>query len=181
MGIREFDGKMPRIAESAYIDPAAVVIGDVTIGEHSSLWPMVVTRGDVNKIVIGDYTNIQDGTVMHVTHDSKFTPGGYPLTVDNRVTVGHKTILHACTVGNLCLIGMAATVMDGAVLQPEVVLGAGSLVPSGKELAGGYLWLGVPARRVRALTDRELEMLEYSAAHYARLKDRHKASQSSSV
>src|SRR3972149_5828248 len=112
MGIREFDGKMPRIAESAYIDPAAVVIGDVTIGEHSSLWPMVVTRGDVNKIVIGDYTNIQDGTVMHVTHDSKFTPGGYPLTVDNRVTVGHKTILHACTVGNLCLIGMAATVMD---------------------------------------------------------------------
>ncbi|MGQ0656936.1 MAG: gamma carbonic anhydrase family protein [Chromatiales bacterium] len=178
MSIRQFDGKRPAVAATAYIDPAAVVIGDVTVGAHSSLWPMVVARGDVNTIVIGEYTNIQDGTVMHVTHDGKFTPGGQSLRVGNRVTIGHKAILHACTIGDLCLIGMAATVMDGAVLHPSVMLGAGSLVPPGKELESGYLWVGMPAKRVRPLTELELEMLDYSAAHYARLKDRHIASRS---
>lgn len=173
MPIREFDGQAPRIAASAYIDASAVVIGDVTIGEHTSLWPTVVARGDVNAIVIGDYTNIQDGAVLHGTHDGEFTPGGYSVTIGNRVTVGHKAVVHACKVGDLCLIGMAATIMDGAVLQPRLILGAGSLVPPGKELEGGSLWVGSPARRVRALTDRELESLDYSALHYAKLKDRH--------
>ncbi len=174
MPIRSFEGRRPVIAASAYIDEMALVIGDVTIGEHSSLWPMVVARGDVNRIVIGAYTNIQDGSVLHVTHDGPFLPGGYPLTLGDRVTVGHQAILHACRVEDECLIGMRATVMDGAVLMPRVVLAAGSLVPGGKVLDGGFLWVGSPARRARTLTQDEIAHLEYSATHYARLKERHR-------
>lgn len=173
MTIRRYKGKNPRIAASAYVDDSAVVIGDVTIGNESSLWPQVVARGDVNTITIGARTNIQDGSVLHVTHDGKYTPGGYALTVGDDVTVGHRVILHACTVGDLCLIGMASTIMDGAVLEPKVMLGAGSLVPGGKRLESGYLYMGTPAKRVRALTDDELESLAYSADHYVQLKNSH--------
>ena len=174
MTIREFAGKRPRIATTAFIDDSAVVIGDVSIGEHSSLWPTVVARGDVHNIVVGDYTNIQDGSILHVTHDGEFSPGGFPLRIGDYVTVGHRAILHACTVGDRCLIGMAATVMDGAVLEAGVILAAGSLVPTGKNLDGGYLWVGSPAKRKRPLTENEQAFLDYSAEHYARLKDRHK-------
>ena len=173
MTIRPFAGRSPVIAATAYIDPAAAVIGDVTIGEHSSLWPMVVVRGDVNRIAIGTHSNIQDGSVLHGTHDGKYTPGGFATTVGDYVTVGHKAIVHACTVGDYCLVGMATTIMDGAVLRPRVMLGAGALVPPGNVLDGGYLWVGVPAKRLRVLTDTEMEMLEYSALHYVRLKDRY--------
>lgn len=127
---------MPNVAASAYIDPVAVVIGDVAVGEHSSLWPMVVARGDVNRIVVGSHTNIQDGTVMQVTHDGGYTRGGNPLQVGSYVTCGHKAILLACTIGDYCLIGMGAIVMDGAVLQPKVMLAAEALVTPGKELEG---------------------------------------------
>lgn len=174
MNIRSYQDRRPRIAASAYIDPSAVVIGDVEIGEDASLWPMVVVRGDVNAIRIGAGTNIQDGSILHVTHDGPFSPGGQGLEIADKVTVGHRAILHACTVGELCLVGMAATIMDGAVLEPRVMLGAGSLVPAGKRLQGGQLWMGAPARKVRPLNERELEMLEYSAAHYARLKEHHR-------
>lgn len=173
MNIRQFAGVSPSVAPTAYVDPAAVVIGDVTIGEHSSLWPMVVARGDVNRIEIGDWTNIQDGSVLHCTHDGPYTPGGFATTIGSYVTIGHKAVVHACTVGDYCLVGMSCTVMDGAVLEPRVILGAGALVPPGKTLEGGYLWVGVPARRVRPLNDRENESLEYSARHYAKLKDRY--------
>ncbi|HTT08690.1 MAG TPA: gamma carbonic anhydrase family protein [Gammaproteobacteria bacterium] len=173
MALRAFEGKTPVIASTAYIDPAAVVIGDVAIGDHSSLWPTAVARGDVNRIVIGTYTSIQDGAVLHATHDGPYTPGGFVLTVGNHVTVGHRAILHACVVGDYCLIGMAATIMDGAVLEPRVMLGAGALVPAGRHLQGGHLWVGAPARKIRALTDREQEMLEYSADYYVKLKTRH--------
>ena len=176
MTIRTFEDRTPVIAASAYVDPTALVIGDVSIGEHASLWPMVVARGDVNRIRIGAGTNIQDGSVLHVTHDGKFTPGGFALTIGENITVGHRAILHACSVGDGCLIGMAATVMDGAVLGPHLILGAGSLVPPGKELEGGHLWVGSPARKLRPLTDREFEMLSYSAQHYIELKDRHRHS-----
>jgi len=175
LAIRSFEDRTPVIAPSAYIDETALVVGDVTIGEHSSLWPMVVARGDVNRIVIGAYTNIQDGSILHGTHDGPFSPGGHPLYLGDRVTVGHQAILHACSIEDDCLIGMRATVMDGAVLKPRVVLAAGSLVPGGKVLEGGYLWVGSPARRARALTEREIAHLEYSATHYARLKERHRA------
>jgi carbonic anhydrase/acetyltransferase-like protein (isoleucine patch superfamily) len=173
MSIRPFAGKTPEIAATAYVDESAVVIGDVKIGEDSSIWPMTVVRGDVHSITIGKGTNIQDVSILHVTHDGKFSPGGFPLVVGDYVTVGHRVILHACTVGNYCLIGMAATIMDGAVLGDKLIIGAGSLVPTGKELEGGYLYVGSPVKRVRELNDKELEFLEFSANHYVKLKDQH--------
>lgn len=173
MTIRKFAGKTPAIADSAYVDTTALVIGDVTLDEDSSLWPMVVARGDVNSIHIGKRTNIQDACVLHVTHDGKYTPGGYALKVGDDVTVGHRVTLHACTVGNLCLIGMSATIMDGAVIDDKTIIAAGALVPTGKHLEGGYLYVGSPAKRARALTETELESLEYSARHYVKLKNQH--------
>ncbi len=174
--IRNFKDKSPNIHVTSYIDETAVVIGDVTIGEDSSLWPMTVARGDVQSIKIGKRTNIQDACVLHVTHDGEFSPGGFPLTVGDDVTVGHRVTLHACTVGNLCLIGMSATIMDGAVLGDKVIVGAGSLVPTGKQLESGYLYVGSPVKRVRELNEQELAFLEYSAKHYSHLKDQHRIS-----
>ena len=175
MTIRSFKDKTPAIAESAYVDETSLVIGNVEIGADSSIWPMTVVRGDVHSIKIGERTNIQDASVCHVTHDGEFSPGGYPLTVGDDVTVGHRVLLHACSVGDFCLIGMSATVMDGAVIEDKVIVGAGSLVPTGKKLQSGYLYVGSPVKRVRELNDKELAFLEYSASHYARLKDQHQA------
>lgn len=171
--IRSFESHTPSIAHDAWVDDSAVVIGNVQIGSHSSIWPMTVVRGDVHRIRIGAGTNIQDGCVLHVSHDSRYLPGGSPLTLGDRVTVGHKTILHGCDIADGCFIGMGCTILDGAVLGPRTLLGAGSLVTSGKRLEGGYLWLGRPARRVRPLTGKELAYLEYSADHYVRLAQRH--------
>jgi carbonic anhydrase/acetyltransferase-like protein (isoleucine patch superfamily) len=167
--IREFQGMTPCIAEDVWVDPTAVVIGDVEIGPGSSLWPLVVVRGDIHHIKIGSNSNIQDGSVVHVTHDSHFNPGGFPTIIGNNVTVGHKVMLHGCTIGDNCLIGMSSTVMDGAVIEPRVVLGAGSLVPGGKVLESGYLWVGSPVRRARELNEKEQAFLDYSAQNYARL------------
>ncbi len=175
MTIRNFKDQLPNIHPSAYIDDSAVVIGNVTIGEDSSIWPMTVVRGDVNSIKIGAHTNIQDACVLHVSHTSEFSQG-FPLTVGDDVTVGHRVTLHACTVGNLCLIGMSATIMDGAVLGDKIIVGAGSLVSTGKELESGYLYVGSPVKRVRELNEKELAFLEYSARHYAHLKEQHKTS-----
>ncbi len=175
MPLRPYLQQSPTVAATAYIDPAAVVIGDVVIGDDSSLWPMAVARGDVNPIRIGARSNIQDGSVLHVTHARGADSPGYPLLIGDEVTVGHNVTLHGCSVGARCLIGMASTVLDGATLEPYVLLGAGSLVPPGKRLEGGYLWLGNPVRRVRPLTLPEREQFEYSALHYVRLKDRYLA------
>ncbi|MGE0080947.1 MAG: gamma carbonic anhydrase family protein [Thiohalomonadaceae bacterium] len=171
MPVRPFKDKMPQIASGVYVDESAVVIGDVVIGADSSIWPVAVLRGDVNSIRVGARTSIQDGSVLHVTHDHPDVPGGHPCVVGDDVTVGHKVVLHGCTIGDRCLVGMGAIVLDGARLEPEVLLGAGSLVPPGKVLEGGYLWLGAPVKRVRPLTDAEREKLRYSAAHYVRLKN----------
>ena len=173
MTVRRFQGISPRIAANAYVDDSAVVIGDVSIGEDASLWPMVVARGDINSIDIGARTNIQDGTILHVSHDSEFAPGGFPLRIGADITVGHQVILHGCHIEDGCLVGMGATVMDGAILRSGVLLGAGSLVPPGQELEGGYLWVGSPARRVRPLREQERAFLEYSPIHYVDLKNRH--------
>lgn len=175
MTIRSFDGNIPKIAETAFIDETALVIGNVTIGDHSSIWPMTVVRGDVHTIQIGKYTNIQDTSILHVTHDGEFSPGGYPLSIGDYVTAGHRVTLHACTVGDYCLIGMSATIMDGAVIGDKTIIGAGSLVPTGKQLEGGYLYVGSPVKRVRELNEKEHAFLEYSATHYAKLKDKHKS------
>lgn len=175
MAIRAFEEHRPEIADSAYVDAAAQVIGAVRIGADSSLWPMAVARGDVNRIEIGERSNVQDGSVIHVTHDGPFSPGGIPTLIGDDVTVGHLCLIHACTIGNRCLIGMGSVIMDGAELEDDVLLAAGSLVSPGKRLASGRLYRGRPAKPVRDLTEDEREMLRYSAAHYVRLKDRHLA------
>lgn len=176
MALRSYQGKQPKLASGVFIDDTAVVIGDVELGDDVSVWPMSVIRGDVNSIRIGARTNIQDGSVLHVTHDGKYTPGGQKLTVGEDVTVGHRVILHACEVGDRCLIGMASTIMDAAVLESDIILAAGSLVPGGKRLASGYLYKGSPVKQVRPLTAEEKESLIYSAAHYVKTKNVHQAS-----
>lgn len=172
--IKDFQGKTPDIATSVYVDDSALVIGNVHIAEDSSIWPMSVVRGDVHRIDIGRCTNIQDASVLHVTHDGPFSPNGYPLIVGDNVTVGHRVTLHACHVGHCCLIGMSSTIMDGAVIGDQTIIAAGSLVPSGKKLAGGYLYLGSPVVQVRPLKAEEIEFLSYSAEHYVKLKNQHK-------
>ncbi len=171
--IRDFEGFSPQIADAAFIDESAVVTGNVSIGEDSSVWPCCSVRGDIHSITIGVRTNIQDGSVLHVTHDSEFAPGGFKLTVGDDVTVGHNVILHACTIEDLCLIGMGSVVLDGAVVQSGAMVGAGSLVPPNKLLEGGYMWLGSPVKKARELTDKEKAFLKYSAQHYVKLKNRH--------
>lgn len=173
MTIRTLQGKTPNIADSAFVDETAVVIGDVSIGEDSSIWPMTVVRGDVQKITIGKRSNIQDACVLHVTHDGENSPGGFALKIGDGVTAGHRATIHACTVGDYCLIGMSATIMDGAVLGDKLIIGAGSLVPAGKKLEGGYLYIGTPVKQVRPLNEEELNSLEYSADHYVEVKNMH--------
>lgn len=173
MSILKFNGILPKIGHSTYIADSAVVIGDVTIGDNVSIWPTTVIRGDVESITIGDDTNIQDGSVLHVTHYGKFTDRGYPLTIGKGVTVGHRAIAHACTIGNYCLVGMGAIIMDAAVIEDFVMLGAGALVPSGKVLESGHLYVGSPAKLVRSLTDKEREFLIYSSQHYVDLKNKY--------
>jgi len=175
MTVRKFENTSPRIAATAYVDETALVIGNVSIADDASLWPQVVVRGDINRIEIGARTNIQDGSVLHVSHDSEFAPGGFALRIGADITVGHQAILHGCTIEDGCLIGMAATVMDGAIVRSGAIVGAGSLVPPGRDLDGGYLWVGSPARKVRPLRKQEAAFLEYSAAHYVELKNRHLA------
>lgn len=171
--IREFEGKRPDIHLTAWVDETALVIGDVVIGQYSSIWPMCVVRGDIQSIRIGARCNIQDGSVLHVSHDSQYLPGGSPLIIGDNVTIGHQATLHACEIGDGCLIGMASVVLDQAVVKSGAMIGAGSLVNPGKVIEGGYLWLGRPARRVRVLTGQEKDYLLYSAQHYVDLMSRH--------
>jgi len=176
VSIRNFEEQSPEIDDTAFVDESAVVIGNVSIAADVSVWPLTTIRGDIHSISIGAGSNIQDGSVLHVTHDSEYSPGGFALNIGESVTVGHKVILHACTIGNHCLVGMGSTVLDGAVLEDKVMLGANSLVSPGKRLESGYLYLGSPARQARKLTDEEMQWLEYSANHYVELKNRYKKS-----
>ena len=173
MTIRSYLEHKPNIGDRAFIDLSALVIGNVTLGVDSSVWPMTVIRGDVHSIEIGDRTNIQDGSVLHVTSPESFGPEGFPLKIGSDVTVGHKAILHGCTVHDRVLIGMGAVVMDGAVIESDVIVGGGSIVTPGKRLAKGGLYVGSPAERVRDLRKEEVDFLLYSAKHYAKLKDHH--------
>lgn len=169
MAIRSYLDYSPKIADSAYIDQAATIIGQVKIGEHCSIWPQVVIRGDVNYITIGHKTNIQDGSILHCTHDGPYTPGGQALTIGNNNTVGHMVMLHAATIENYCLIGMNSVLLDGCHIESHTFIAAGSLVPPGKRLESGYLWMGQPVKKVRKLTSEELDNLAYSANHYVKL------------
>ncbi|AMO54327.1 anhydrase [Endozoicomonas montiporae] len=169
--IRTFRGKTPVIGKKVFIDPTAVVIGDVVIGKDSSIWPMTVVRGDMNSIRIGERTSIQDGSILHITHASDYNPKGHALSIGSDVTVGHSATLHGCTIHDRVLIGIGAIVMDGAVVEEEVIVAAGCLVPPGKRLQKGFLYKGNPAKMVRPLTDQEVSFFSYSAANYVKLKD----------
>lgn len=171
MNIRPWNGILPRIGRNVWIDPAAVVIGDVELGDDASFWPCAVARGDVHHIRIGARSNVQDAAVLHVTHDGPYTPGGMPLLIGADVTIGHGAIVHACTIADAVLIGMNATVLDGARVGKHSMIGAGAVVSPGKTVGEGELWIGNPARRVRMLTDDEIERLYYSARQYVKLKD----------
>ncbi|MGH8215922.1 MAG: gamma carbonic anhydrase family protein [Rhodanobacteraceae bacterium] len=173
--LRAYRGIAPRLGARVYVDPTATVIGDVELGDDVSLWPGAVVRGDVEKIRIGARTNVQDGAVLHVTHDGPYSPGGFPCIVGSDVTIGHGAVVHACTVGDCCLIGMHATLLDGAVVKRHAFVGAGALVAPGKVVGEGELWVGNPARCVRRLSDTEIEALHYSANHYVELKDEYLA------
>jgi carbonic anhydrase/acetyltransferase-like protein (isoleucine patch superfamily) len=171
MPVSPYRGVLPQIGARVYIDPSAVVIGRVTVGDDSSIWPTAVVRGDVHDIRIGERTSIQDGSVLHVTHDGPYAPGGRALSVGSDVTIGHRVVLHACTIGNACLVGMGTLVLDDAVTEDFVMIGAGAVVTPGKRLQSRGLYVGSPARRVRELTDKELAFLTYSPAHYVKVKD----------
>ena len=173
MSIRSFQGHTPQLGARAFVDPGAVVIGDVVLGDDCSVWPLAVIRGDMHRIRIGARTSIQDGSVLHITHAGPFNPDGYPLEIGDDVTVGHKVTLHGCRIGSRVLVGMGAIVMDGVVVEDEVVIGAGSLVPPGKTLESGFLYVGSPAKQARPLNDKERAFFAYSAANYVKLKDQH--------
>lgn len=173
MSIRACNGIRPRLGLNVYVDPDAVLIGDVELDQDASLWPCAVVRGDVNFIRIGARSNVQDGAVLHVTHDGPYTRGGVPLLIGSDVTIGHGAVVHACTVEDACLIGMNATILDGARIGRHSMIGAGAMVSPGRQVGEGELWVGNPARFVRKLSDEEIRKLYYSAENYVRLKDRY--------
>jgi carbonic anhydrase/acetyltransferase-like protein (isoleucine patch superfamily) len=174
MHLRPYRGTLPTVGARVYVDPAATVIGDVVLGDDVSIWPGTVVRGDVNFIRIGARTNIQDGSVVHVSHDGPHAKlGGFATVIGADVTIGHKAIVHACRIEDAVLIGMGAIVLDGAIVRKHGFVGAGALVAPGKEVGERELWLGNPARMVRMLSDAEVDALFYSAQHYVRLKDQY--------
>jgi len=175
--IRPFQGVLPTLGARVYIDESARVIGDVQLGDDASVWPFVSIRGDVNRIRIGARSNVQDNSVLHVTHDGPYSPGGADLQIGDDVTIGHGVILHACRIGNRCLIGMGAIIMDKVVLEDECFVAAGAMVPPGKRLKGGWLYRGSPAQAARELTPEEIASLKYSADNYVRVKNQYLSDQ----
>lgn len=169
--LRSYLHHFPQVGKRVLLDRSSIIIGQVELKDDVSIWPLVVIRGDVNYIQIGEKTNIQDSCILHVTRKSMQNPNGYPLIIGENVTVGHGAILHGCIIGNNTLIGMGARVLDGAIIEDNVMLGAGSLVAAGKHLESGYLYIGNPARKTRPLTEKEIESLAISARNYVIIKN----------
>ncbi len=169
--IRPYKNIWPELMHGAYVDSSAQIIGNVVLGVDSSVWPMVVIRGDVNKVRIGNRSNIQDGSVIHESRPSNSNPDGHPTLVGEDVTVGHKVVLHGCTIGNRVLVGIGAIVLDGAVIEDDVIIGAGAMVTPGKRLESGFLYTGSPARKSRPLRKEELAYLRIVANNYVELKN----------
>lgn len=169
--IRPYKGILPSLGSDIYIDNSAILVGDISLADDVSIWPLVAARGDVNTITIGSRTNIQDGSVLHVTRKSPSNPQGNPLVIGDDVTVGHKCMLHGCQLGNRILVGMGAIIMDGVVVEDDVFIGAGSLVPPNKTLISGYLYVGNPVKQVRPLKESEANFLKQSAINYVELKN----------
>ncbi len=163
-----YDGKAPRVAASAFLAPGSVITGDVEIGEDSSVWFQTVIRGDVNFVRIGARTNVQDHSVVHVTSRTN------PTVIGDDVTIGHRAVLHGCTVKDRCLVGIGAIVLDGAVVGPDAMIGAGALVPPRMVVPPGTLVLGAPAKVKRDLTPEEIAFFRTSAANYAGYAARYK-------
>ncbi|EEW06549.1 gamma carbonic anhydrase family protein [Vibrio mimicus] len=168
--IRSYKGIAPKLGEKVYVDASAVIVGDIELDDDASIWPLVAARGDVNHIRIGKRTNIQDGSVLHVTHKNAENPNGYPLLIGDDVTVGHKVMLHGCTIHDRVLVGMGSIVLDGAVIESDVMIGAGSLVPPGKQLESGFLYIGSPVKQARPLNEKERAFLLKSSSNYVQSK-----------
>lgn len=169
--IRSYKGKAPQLGKQVYVDCSAVLVGDIALGDDASIWPLVAARGDVNHIHIGKRTNIQDGSVLHVTHKNAANPHGYPLLIGDDVTIGHKVMLHGCTIHDRVLVGMGSIILDGAVIESDVMIGAGSLVPPNKKLDSGFLYMGSPIKQARPLNDQERAFLLKSASNYVQNKN----------
>jgi len=175
MPTRPYRGIHPTLGAGVYIDPTAVVVGDVVLGEDVSVWPLVVIRGDVNHVRIGARSNVQDGSVLHVSRPYPGNDSGWPLILGEDVVVGHKVALHGCTIGNRVLVGIGAIVLDGVEVADDVIIGAGSVVTPGKKLGSGGLYVGNPARRSRDLTDGEIARIRLMAGHYVLLKQEYQS------
>lgn len=169
--LRPYKDIHPTIGKNVYVDPAAVIIGDVEIGDDCSIWPCAVIRGDMHRIRIGHRTSVQDGSVLHITHAGQFNEDGWPLIIGDEVTIGHSVNLHGCTIGNRVLVGIGSTILDGAIVQDDVVIGAGTLVPPGKTLESGYMYMGSPCKQIRPLKENEKAFFSYSANNYVSLKN----------
>lgn len=178
--IRPFKGITPKLGERVFVDDSAVVIGDVALGDDCSVWPQTVIRGDMHRIRIGARTSVQDGSILHITHAGPFNENGWPLSIGDESTIGHRVVLHGCEIGNRVLIGNGAIVMDGAVIEDHVIVGANALVPPGKHLVSGYLYIGSPCKQVRELTEKEQLFFSYTANNYVNLKNDHIAAHYSS-
>ncbi|WP_445115575.1 gamma carbonic anhydrase family protein [Acinetobacter sp. WZC-1] len=175
--IRPYLEHSPEISSNCYIDDMSVVIGDVSLAENVSVWPFAVIRGDVNSIRIGKNSNVQDHCMLHVSHKNEARPDGSPLVIGEDVTIGHHVNLHGCRIGDRVLIGINTVVLDDAIIEDDVMIGAGSLVPPRKRLESGYLYVGSPVQKIRPLTDKEKEFLSYSARHYVKVMNHHKMHQ----
>ena len=173
--LRAFGGTAPQLGARVYVDPAATVIGQVCLADDVSVWPGAVIRGDMHTITIGARSNVQDNAVLHITHASDFNPGGWPLTIGDDVIIGHRAILHGCTLGNRILVGNGAIINDGAIIEDEVIVGAGCMVPPGKRLESGFVYVGNPCRQTRPVSDKERGFFSYSPANYVKLKDQYLA------
>lgn len=162
---------IPEIHSSAYVSNSATIVGDVILKRDSSVWPQVVIRGDMNRIEIGERSNVQDGSILHITHKNEGLPNGHPLLIGNDVTIGHKACLHGCKVEDNVLIGIGAIVLDGALISKNTIVAAGALVPPNKKLDSGFLYVGSPVKKQRKLTEQEIQYFTYSAKNYVNLKN----------
>jgi carbonic anhydrase/acetyltransferase-like protein (isoleucine patch superfamily) len=160
--IYEFLKSTPQFDDTVFVAPSADIIGDVTLGQESSVWFNVTIRGDVNYIQIGDRSNVQDNVCIHVMNQTG------PTIIGNEVTIGHGAVVHGCTINDRVLIGINATILDKVVIEPDVIVAAGTLVPPGKTLESGYMYMGSPAKRARKLTDEELASIPKYAANYVK-------------